>query len=332
MTTTPPTGRPTADATDLDDLGLVAARPLLRSPIDVVFRLAPGDRPLVGVGESVVPGARIAERLRDPTLADLSLPAAAAHAPGVRVAAGELLFEWRGRWRIAGGEVHEPLETPVAGIVRDVRPGSAITLAAEGRALRGVTVLGGPARGRLALAAARDGELRTTGLDVGSAGTILVVGSRVDAETLTRARAMGVRGIIVSGLASKERRDFAASEKRQRAALHRLAPFAVLILDGAARRPIASPVMAVLTAMVGRDVAIVDDPPALVIDVAGSLPRPAPDLVRVRGGESAGREGRFVRLLGPRRFVGGVQHEAALVRLEDGTAVAVPLGDLERFI
>lgn len=314
------------------DLGLVPARPLLSSPVDVVFRLAPGDRPLVGVGESVVAGARIAERLRDPTLVDLNIGSSGSPSPGERVAAGELLFEWRGRWRIAGGEVHEPLETPVAGIVRDVRPGSAITLAAEGRALLGVKVLGGPARGRLALAAARDGELRTTGLDVGSAGTILVVGSRVDAETLTRARAMGVRGIIVSGLDSKERRDFAASEKRQRAALHRLAPFAVLILDGAARRPIAGPVMGVLGALVGRDVAIVDDPPSLVIDQPDGLPVPAGDHVRIRAGDLAGREGRFRALLGPRRFSGGVQHEAALVRLEDGMEVAVTLGDLERFV
>ena len=95
------------------------------------------------------------------------------------------------------------------------------------------------ARPAAGCSSATDGELRSGGLDVGSAGTILVVGSRVDAETLTRARAMGVCGIIVAGLASKERRDFLASEARQRAALHRLPPFAVLVLDGATRRPLA---------------------------------------------------------------------------------------------
>ena len=52
---------------------------------------------------------------------------------------------------------------------------------------------------------------------------------------------MGVRGVIVAGLASKERRDFLASEARQRAALHRLPPFAVLVLDGAVRRPWPAP-------------------------------------------------------------------------------------------
>ncbi len=316
---------------DLGELGLVAMRPLLLSPIDIAFRMTPGDRALVAVGESVVPGARIAERLRDPVLSELSLRGDGPHAPGDRVPAGELLFEWRNRWRVAGGQLHEPLETPVAGIVREVRAGSGITLAAEGRAIRGITVLGGPARGRLAMADARDGSLRAAGLDVGAAGTILVVRSRVDAETLTRARAMGVRGIIVSGLASKERRDYGASEKRQRAALHRLAPFAVLVLDGAARRPFARAVMAVLDALVGRDVAIVDDPPALLIDDPSPLPLPDPAQIRIRGGDLAGREGRFERLLGPWRFAGGVQHEGALVRLDDGTPVAVPLGDLERY-
>jgi hypothetical protein len=177
-----------------------------------------------------------------------------------------------------------------------------------------------------------DGELRTGALDIGFAGTILVVGGRIDAETLTRARAMGVRGIIVGGLASKERRDYVASEARQRAALHRLPPFAVFVLDGAVRRPIASPVLALLEALSGHEVAIVADPPALLFDLPDlPIPDPPPDLVRIRGGELGGREGRWMGVLGPRRFGGGIHLEAASVRLSDGSSVAVPLGELERF-
>jgi hypothetical protein len=212
-----------------------------------------------------------------------------------------------------------------------VRPGTAITIRAAGRGIRGVVALGGPTRGRLH--AGPDGELRSGGLDVGSAGTILVVGSRVDAETLTRARAMGVCGVVVAGLSSKERRDFIASEARQRAALHRLPPFAVLVLDGATRRPLAGAVQAVLAALAGREVAIVTDPPTLVFDVPNLvIPDPPVDLVRIRAGSLAGREGRFVRAVGPRRFAGGVQLEAGIVHLPDGTTAAVPLGDLERFV
>jgi hypothetical protein len=323
------------------DVRLVAARQLVVAPIDVVFRMTPGDRPLVAAGESVVIGAPIAERLRDPGLEEALVPENLSPEPGGRwsqqsddregIAGGELVFAWRGRWRIAGGALSDPLETPVAGIVRDVRPGTAITVRAAGRGLRGIVALGGPTRGRLQ--GSPETELRAGGLDVNSAGAILVVGSRVDAETLTRARAMGVRGVVVTGLSSKERRDYLASEARQRSALHRLPPFAVLVLDGAVRRPVAGAVLALLGALAGHEVAIVTDPPMLVFDIPGLVvPTPPPDLVRVRAGTYAGREGRFLEAIGARRFAGDVHLEAALVRFADGTSAAVPIGELERFV
>jgi hypothetical protein len=314
------------------DLGLVSARRLIDGPAEITFSLQPGDRALVAAGEMVVAGAPIVERIRDAQLIDRVVPASADPRPGGRVDEGELLFEWHDRWRVAGGEVVESLDSPIAGIVRDVRPGSAIVIQASGRALHGIVTLGGPTRGRLHIAAGSDGELRSGGLDVGLAGTILVVGSRIDAETLTRARAMGVRGIVVGGLASKERRDFSASERRQRAALHRLAPYAVLVLEGATRRPLPSPVMDVLHALAGHEVAIVGDPPLLVFDDEVDVPTPAPGFVRVRGGALGGREGTWAGVAGPRRFAGGVHLEAGSVRFEDGSVTAVPLGDLERFV
>jgi len=324
------------------DVRLVSARRLIASPVDAVFALAPGDRPLVSAGDSVVLGAPIAERLRDPRLDEMEIPAAAMAEPGGRWVGlprrgdeqgpgGEYVFDWHGRWRVATGDMADAIESPFAGIVRSVRPGTGITIRAAGRGIRGVVALGGPTRGRLHAGA--EGELRSGGLDVGSAGTILVVGSRVDAETLTRARAMGVCGVVVAGLSSKERRDFIASEARQRAALHRLPPFAVLVLDGATRRPLAGAVQAVLAALAGREVAIVTDPPTLVFDLPNLIiPDPPIDLVRIRAGSLAGREGRFVRAIGPRRFAGGVHLEAGIVHLPDGTTAAVPLGDLERFV
>jgi hypothetical protein len=314
------------------DLGLVRLRHLVEGPVDVTLPLAAGDRALVAAGESIVAGTPVIEKVRDPQLTDAVVPETAEPRPGERVADGELLFEWRGRWRIAGGEFTEPIDSPVAGIVRDVRPGSGIVIRATGRALGGIITLGGPTRGRLHVASWVEGELRSSTVDVGLAGNILVVGSRIDAETLTRARAMGVRGIIVAGLASKERRDYLASEARQRAALHRLPPFAVFVLEGAVRRPLAGPVMAILEALEGRDVALVADPPALVFDAPElDLPLPPPDRVRVRAGQMSGREGTWVGLAGQRRFPGGVHLEAGSVRLDDGTTVAIPLGDLERF-
>jgi hypothetical protein len=334
-------------------LELVATRPLVEDVIDVRFPLTPGDRVMVEEGAPVSVGTPLAERYRDMILAQASLPDGQVGRPGERwtpsepptrrgpgrptirgqgrPTGGELLFPWRHGWRVASGEHGEALDAPVNGIVRELIPGVHIVLRAEGHAIRGIVAIGEATRGRLQLAAGPSGELRPGGLDVGLAGAILVVGARVDAETLTRARAMGVRGIVVAGLPSKERRDYLASEARQRAALHRLPPFAVLVLDGAVRRSIAGPVVSLLEALEGRDVAIVADPPALLFDEPDlELSAPPPDLVRVRSGRDAGREGRWIASLGQRRFEDGVLLEAAQVRFAEGPAV-VPIGDLERF-
>src|SRR6187200_2805292 len=104
-----------------DELGLVATRRLVEGSTDVRFRLLPGDRALVGPGESVVPGAPIAERLRDPRLLEIAIPSGTDALPGDRIAEGELLFDWKGHWRVAASDMSEPIETPVAGIVREVR-------------------------------------------------------------------------------------------------------------------------------------------------------------------------------------------------------------------
>jgi len=333
-------------------LDLVTGRPVVSEAIEIGFRLAPGDRALVAPGDAIVAGTTIAERLRDARLLELpggsggddarpgqrwsAEPAGRLHrSPGAD--AGELVYRHGGHWSAAVGEHTEAVECPTPGVVREVRPGIGIRVQAQGRAVVGVEALGDPTSGRLSLGGdrgdVRHGRLRSTSLDVGLAGTILVIGSRVDAEALTRARAMGVRGVIVSGLAGKERRDFLASESRQRAALHRLPPFAVLILDGVIRRPIAGPIAAILEALVGMTVAISVDPPALVFDVPSvEISPPRPDHVRVRSGEHAGEEGRWAGLAGIRRFAGGTFLEAGWVIFGDDPPRPVPLADLERFV
>jgi hypothetical protein len=350
-----------ADEGAAPGLDLVGRRPLLGDAPEILFRLAPGDRPLVAPGEAVVAGATIAERLRDTSVIDLGSAAAPDRArPGDRWAvadrpparvigrpvgrlrgtadaeSGELLFEVDGRWAVATGEHPEPVECPVTGVVRDVRPGVGIRVRAQGRALFGVEALGDPSSGRLSLgtdrADQRHGRLRATSLDVALAGTILVIGARVDAEALTRARAMGVRGVIVSGLAGKERRDFLASEGRQRAALHRLPPFGVLVLDGAVRRPIAGPIAGVFEALAGTTVSITIDPPALVFDQPELTIPALPDgHVRVRAGEHAGAEGRWAGPAGVRRFAGGTDLEAGWVVLDGDAPIPIPIADLERY-
>ncbi len=249
-------------------------------------------------------------------------------------ARGEVLFERDRRWLVAAGENVEPLESPLDAIVREVRPGLGIGLRATGVGLRGTFALGGVARGRLSVATAADGELGPRDLDVGSAGAILVAGARIDAESLIRARAMGIRGVIVATLASKERRDFLASEARQRAAIHRLPQLAVLVLHGTVRRAIAAPQMSLLRALDGRAVAIVADPPRLVFDPDDTdLPSEPHGRVHVRSGPLAGHVGEWAGPAGLWRFSGGTHLEAGFVRFAaDEPPVALPLGDLERYV
>jgi hypothetical protein len=321
---------------------LVPTTTLIEQPVDMWLNLGPGDQILVTAGETVAPGTPLAERLRDARLAETATngstrpgdpwtlkPGASGPRPGA--ALGEYLYESGGRWRIAAGDRPEPFDSPVAGIVREVRAGIGIAVRATGAGLRGAFALGGSARGKLAIAADADGELLPRALDVGAAGSILVVGARIEAEALTRARAMGVRGIVVASLPTKEQRDFLASEARQRAALHRLPPLAVLVLHGTLRRSISLPVMRLLETLAGRDVAIVGTPPRLVFDPEGiDVQPPASDMVQVRSGPLAGQEGAWDGLAGLRRFAGGTHLEAAWVRFGDDPPIAVPLGDLER--
>jgi hypothetical protein len=333
---------------DLTGIDLVSTRTMLLSPVDAFFRLHPGDRPLVKAGEAVGRGQAILEHHRDPRTIVVAgaIGEDGTAVPGDRWSGGpghrpregevqpggELLFRSGNRWRIAGGDRPDTLEVPFAGVVHDVQPGTGVTVRSTASAVVGRSVLAGPTWGRLQVATGPDGELRAQNVDVGAAGAIIVAGARMDAEALTRARAVGIRGVIVAALGIKEQRDFLASERRGRAGVHGLPPFGILVLDGAGRRPIASPLMAVFEAAEGGMAAIVGDPPALVIDDAGvPLPEPAPDLVRVRSGPLAGAEGTWAGLAGPRRFPAGVTLEAAFVRFGGRPPVAIPIGDLERF-
>ena len=247
---------------------------------------------------------------------------------------GTLLFEVGGRWHAAAGERHELIESPAAGTILEARNGVHVTMVLSGIALPAAVGAGEAARGYLDVPRLTDGELWASALDVGRSGAIVVAGSRISAQGISRARAMSIRGLIAASVGQGELRDMAASEARQRASLHQLAPFGLLAFDGHQRRPMASPVLALLAALAGRDVAIVTDPPMLVFDVEDvALPEIAPDWVRVRSGTHAGREGRYLGPAGMYRFRLGVGLEAAYVRLGDDLApTIVPMADLERFV
>lgn len=338
------------DQSDLPaGLERVRVRQLLHEAPVVRFALHAGDRALVEPGDAVQVGGPLIERARAASVVEVDpadVPADARSgdwwvAPGRRhglrrgrpgVTAGELLYRAEDHWVVVAGDRTDVIEAPVAGIVREVRPGIGILLATEAIGIAAVAIAGGPTRGRLEIAAPADGELRTGGLDIRRAGAVVVVGSRVGPEAITRARAMGIRGLAAGGVATRDLRDLDASEARQRASLQSIPPFATIALEAHARTPIATPVATILSAIAGRDVALVGEPAFLLVDgLAVPPPMPPADLVRVRSGPAAGTEGRWSGLAGRRRFDAGVHLDAGIVALESGETLVVPLADLERF-
>ncbi|MEI7743327.1 MAG: hypothetical protein WCK58_06210 [Chloroflexota bacterium] len=331
-------------------LDLIPVRHILERDLEARFPLPPGDRPLVIEGSPVGAGDPLLEHLRDRRIEEIDVhPASGAERPlpGSRwspVAGrrrrrdadieGELLTILPGRkdrWRLVTADHRDIVPSPLTGDVVEVRPGAEIRVRAAGAAIRGALAAGTAAHGRLELATDQLGELRPGGIDVSKQGSILVVGARIDAEALTRARAMGVRGVVVASLPGKELRDFQASEKRQRSALHPNQPFGVLALEGAMRRSLPVAVAALFERLAGRQVALLVDPPALAFeDPDVELPPVAPDHVRIRGGVNAGLEGRVVGLAGLRRYPPGIHLEAAWVTIDGEPPIDVPLGDLER--
>lgn len=333
----------------LRELELIPIRRLVIDEPQLWFGLAPGDRAFVATGDMVSPGDVLAERSRTGETITVHPPAreAASLTPGDRWPPGthdghgrrraadrpgEALFAYDGGWRIAVPDRLEPIASPVAGTVTAAQPGRGIVVRATGRAIRGTSFVGGATRGVLEMAARPAAELRATAIDVGSAGAVLIGGASTDAEALTRARATGVAGVVVATLATSVRRELAASDARRRAALHPGRPFGVLVLDGAARRPIAGPIAAMLATLSDHDVALAPDPPTLLWDDPGvALPMPPPDLVRILAGQWIGRDGRWLGLLERRRTSGGPDALVGSVDVPGLGTVAVPVGDLERF-
>ena len=104
-----------------------------------------------------------------------------------------------------------------------------------------------------------DAELRASAIDIAAAGSVLVAGARLDIEALTRARAIGVAGIICGGLVGRELRQLEESDQRQRAALHSTTPFAVIALDGYGRRIVPALAWELLVAAAGRPTGLFPD-------------------------------------------------------------------------
>jgi hypothetical protein len=232
-----------------------------------------------------------------------------------------------------GGE--EPIRGHVRGVVVDLNA-EAVEVRVPGALVAGVGGSGDAVHGELRVAVHEPiDELRAGAIDVGAGGRILVGGSRASAETLTRARAMGVAGIVLGGVLDKELRDFEASQQRRRETGATAATFGVLLLEGYGKVGFDPGLfawfrahdghMASLFGGGGRMYVYDAEPPP----VRRGLPRPG-DRVIAHRRPFAGIDGEVVRVLDRLNAApSGVVARAALVRFEDGRSAVVPLANME---
>ena len=328
-------------------------------------RLPPGAAPLVEVGHMVEPAEVLATRRPPGEGRTVPVAAALRRSPagamdaivaraGALVEAGELLATARGREvradraclflgydPVDGTALVAPLlgTEPIVGHVRGevvaVEP-EAVDIRVAGAQVTGVGGSGDAVHGELRVAVHEPAdELRAAAIDVGTTGRIVVGGSRASAETLTRARAMGVAGIVLGGVLDKELRDFEATQRRRRQTGGDRDDFAILLLEGFGKVGLDPELFDWLRRQEGRMASLFGEAGELVVYDASPpparrhLPRPG-DRVIAHRRPYAGMGGRMVRLLpGLYAMPSGVRAPAATVRFDDGLTAVVPLANLE---
>ena len=229
----------------------------------------------------------------------------------------------------------EPVLGHVRGEVISLEP-DLIELRVAGALVAGVGGSGNAVHGELRVAVHEPGdELRASAIDVGATGRIIVGGSRASAETLTRARAMGVAGIVLGGVLDKELRDFEATQQRRRKVGGVRGDFAVILLEGYGKVGFDPGLFAWFHAHEGRMASLFGEAARLYVYDAGPpplrrvLPRPGERVIAHRR-PYAGQGGELVRILDRlHASASGIVGRAALVRFEDGHTAVVPLANLE---
>jgi hypothetical protein len=229
----------------------------------------------------------------------------------------------------------EPVIGHVRGRVRSVEA-AAITVEVPGVLVRGVGGTGSAVHGELVVAVHEPGEeLRAAAIDVSATGKILVGGSRASAETMTRARAMGVAGIVLGGVLDKELRDFEAIQRRRREVGGLGGSFGVLLLEGFGKVGIDPQRFAWFRAHAGRMASLFGSDGLLYVYDAAvapgrrTLPRVGERVVAHRR-PFQGRAGVLVAELEDLHATpSGVASRMGLVRFEDGRLAPVPLANLE---
>ncbi len=228
----------------------------------------------------------------------------------------------------------QPILGHVRGEVESVTR-DAIEIRVAGALLAGVGGSGNAVHGAL-LMGVRDPaeELRAGAIDVGATGRIVVGGSRASAETLTRARAMGVVGIVLGGALDKELRDFESTQARRREMGGVAGDFAVVVIEGYGKVGMDASLFEWFRANDGNLASLFGDAARLYVYDADPppsrrvLPRPGNRVVAHRR-PFAGVAGELQRVLDALYATpGGIPARSGIVRFDDGRTAVVPLANL----
>jgi hypothetical protein len=228
------------------------------------------------------------------------------------------------------------LRAHIAGQITNVMPNLGALITTAGALIQGFWGSGGEAEGVLKLVVDNPRKpLRARAIDVSCHGTLVVGGRIIDEEALEKAIEAKVRGIIVGSVTS-EMCPFLES-----------LPYPVLITEGFGTLPLSQQVFSLMQDNMGREAMISADVqtrqgikrPELLIpmrteDIPPQQPEPVPIeagvQVRVMRAPHLGATGTVADLPPlPQTVESGIRLPVAVVDLEDGESVRVPLANLE---
>jgi len=145
----------------------------------------------------------------------------------------------------------------VDGTVVDVHPRQGVTVEARCSLVQGIFGIGGETSGLLAIAVAKPDEALTPAhLTADMKGKIVVGGSFLSAETMARAKEIGVAGLVVGGIHDKDLRALLGYDLGVAITGTEQVGFTLILTEGFGTIPMAQKTFALLSAHAGEKAAI----------------------------------------------------------------------------
>jgi hypothetical protein len=145
----------------------------------------------------------------------------------------------------------------VDGKIIEVIPGQGVRIETTGAFIQGIFGVGGETWGPLAMVASRPEEsLEAAQLTADHAGKIVIGGAFVRTEALQRAKAIGVKGIVVGGMDDKDLRELLGYDLGVAITGTENIGFTLILTEGFGRIPMAMKTFELLRSLSGRKASI----------------------------------------------------------------------------